>query len=118
MNSDIEKPGWVFRYGNALNAYGEAETRSWANPKDHTLDFARWEAAGNVFGIEREMASEIILMLRKADQRAGWSLRSVLTEIIGDVIDGKVDELRTDVQDLADAVVALESALPRKGGSL
>ncbi len=114
--TSAQTPGWVAPFGAALNAYGEAEKRSWADPKDASLEMARWEAAGDVLAVEQEMASEVILMLRKANERSGACLRSLLTDIIGDVIDGKVDELRTDVQDLADAVAALETTNQRKAG--
>ena len=73
---------------------------------------------------ENQMATELMLMLRTANLLYGPTLRALLREILfaddgqlvrdllrevfRDVATGLLDDTRTDVQDLADAVAALE----------
>jgi hypothetical protein len=108
---------WTDRHAAALERYDAADKRAWAAPADPAAEWARTEALGDVTAVERAMATEFILLLRKADQHSGLALRALLTEVMRDVIDGAVDEIRTDVEDLADAVAALEQARGRRAVS-
>jgi hypothetical protein len=49
------------------------------------------------------------MMLRFANRWSGDALRALLTEVFTDVVTGMLDDVTTDVQDLADAVAALET---------
>jgi hypothetical protein len=107
LPSDQPSESWLGRHTAALESYVAGDgLDQWAK-------------------VESQMSGELMLMLQTANQlypetlRAilrdilfaddGFLLRELLREALHDVATGLLDDVNTDVQDLAAAVVALES---------
>lgn len=101
-------PSWIARYATVLEKYEAARVKASAMPKDAAVEMARREALGEVHGIEKDAASDFIFGLRMADRHNADALRTLIGESVRDAVDVAVHELRQDVQDLAEAVAALE----------
>jgi hypothetical protein len=106
LSADHPPESWLGRHTRALEAYVAG----------HGID--------RLAKVEALTATEVMFALRTANQLYGETLRALLREILfaddgftirellrealRDVVTGLTDELKTDVQDLAAAVAAIE----------
>jgi len=111
----VPHPGldtWSNRYAAALVDHADAKRKAWeARAKgraDDALDRKEAEALDRVSLIGSAMAADFAAMLRKADELAGRSLRHALKEVVKDAMAGPMAELRTEMAEMAGAIVQLE----------
>jgi hypothetical protein len=103
---------WANRHAAALVESVDARRKAEADPKDAALELARWEALGGVTAIEQAMATEIVLMLRKANQHSARALRQVLADAIQEVLTGTIDGFRDELAAMAEAIARLDRRRP------
>jgi hypothetical protein len=112
------KPGfegtWSNRYAAALVRHADAKAAADREPKNEDLARAVMDSMADVHAIAEAAAADWLFMLRKANDLSGLALRRLLTAVIGDVVDGRLDELRGDVTELAEKVIDLEEAQNRR----
>lgn len=99
---------WVRRHSQALVDWRDAKWRAEQRPGDEDLARVALAAEERLAQIKVGIGTELCFMLRKTDDYHGEALRSLLTAVIGDVVDGLLNEFRNDVAELADKVVRLE----------
>lgn len=103
---------WANRHAAALVEAVDLKRKAQADHTSAATAKASWEALGDVTAIEQAMATEVVLMLRKANQHSPRALRQVLAEIVGDVVAGALDGFRGELADMAEAVARLERRRP------
>ncbi len=82
---------WVYRWLQASKRLTETQQAVDRNPSSAILDAAAMEASGDLCGIEISMVDELALMLRRAAKLQPDSLRTVLRELLRDIV-GEVYE--------------------------
>jgi len=103
----------VGRHTEALERWAAAKQAAWRARVGKAPDLAELERAeddalADVVALEMQSGEDVVFAIRQAVKHQAAGVRALLKEVGLPLVAGAVEELRTEIQDLADAVAALE----------